>query len=76
MQQIANWLKNLGMSEYAQRFVENDIATLALYRELVPFGNSKYVHKIRQARLPRFYMDRQKLSSNDERRPSLKNDDS
>ena len=45
-------------------------------RELVPFGNSKYVHKIRQARLPRFYMDLQKLSSNDERRPSLKNDNS
>ena len=25
MQQIADWLKNLGMSEYAQRFVENRI---------------------------------------------------
>ena len=25
MQQIADWLKNLGMSEYAQRFAENDI---------------------------------------------------
>jgi hypothetical protein len=25
MQQIANWLKTLGMSEYAQRFAENDI---------------------------------------------------
>jgi class 3 adenylate cyclase len=26
MQQIANWLKKLGMSEYTQRFSENDIA--------------------------------------------------
>jgi SAM domain (Sterile alpha motif) len=25
MQQIADWLKKLGMSEYAERFVENDI---------------------------------------------------
>jgi len=25
MQQIADWLKKLGLSEYAQRFVENDI---------------------------------------------------
>ena len=25
MQQIADWLKTLGMSEYAQRFAENDI---------------------------------------------------
>jgi hypothetical protein len=25
MQQIADWLKELGMSEYTQRFVENDI---------------------------------------------------
>src|SRR6476659_4730194 len=25
MQQIANWLKKLGMSEYAQRFAENRI---------------------------------------------------
>src|ERR1700731_878049 len=25
MQQIADWLENLGMSEYAQRFAENDI---------------------------------------------------
>jgi SAM domain (Sterile alpha motif) len=25
MQQIADWLEKLGMSEYAQRFVENDI---------------------------------------------------
>ena len=30
MQQIADWLENLGMSEYAQRFAENgiDVATL------------------------------------------------
>ena len=25
MQQIADWLRTLGMSEYAQRFAENDI---------------------------------------------------
>ena len=25
MQQIADWLKKLGVSEYAQRFAENDI---------------------------------------------------
>ena len=30
MQQIADWLKNLGMSEYAQRFAENDIDTSVL----------------------------------------------
>jgi SAM domain (Sterile alpha motif) len=27
MQQTADWLKKLGMSEYAQKFAENDIAT-------------------------------------------------
>ena len=25
MQQIANWLQNLGLGQYAQRFAENDI---------------------------------------------------
>ena len=25
MQQISDWLKQLGMSEYAQRFADNDI---------------------------------------------------
>jgi class 3 adenylate cyclase/predicted ATPase len=30
MQQIAEWLDNLGMSEYAQRFAENDIDTAVL----------------------------------------------
>jgi hypothetical protein len=25
MQQIADWLEKLGLSEYAQRFIENDI---------------------------------------------------
>ena len=25
MQQIADWLEKLGMSEYAQRFAENDV---------------------------------------------------
>jgi class 3 adenylate cyclase len=30
MQQIADWLKKLGMSEYAQRFAESDIDTSVL----------------------------------------------
>jgi SAM domain (Sterile alpha motif) len=30
MQQIADWLKKLGMSEYAQRFADNDIDTSVL----------------------------------------------
>ena len=30
MQQIADWLKKLGMSEYAARFAENDIDTSVL----------------------------------------------
>jgi hypothetical protein len=30
MLQIADWLKKLGMSEYAQRFADNDIDTSAL----------------------------------------------
>jgi hypothetical protein len=30
MQQIADWLKQLGLSEYAQRFAENDIDTSIL----------------------------------------------
>ena len=30
MQQIADWLKELGMSEYAERFAENDIDARAL----------------------------------------------
>ena len=30
MQQIADWLKQLGMSEYAERFAENDIDTSVL----------------------------------------------
>ena len=33
MQQIAEWLKKLGMSEYAQRFAENDI-DIAVLRHL------------------------------------------
>src|SRR6516162_7106939 len=33
MQQIADWLKSLGMSEYAQRFAENGI-TVAARRHL------------------------------------------
>ena len=30
MQQIADWLKKLGIPEYAQRFAENDIDTSVL----------------------------------------------
>ena len=30
MQQIADWLEKLGMSEYAQRFAENDIDSSVL----------------------------------------------
>ena len=30
MQQIADWLEKLGLSEYAQRFAENDIDTSVL----------------------------------------------
>ncbi len=30
MQQIADWLEKLGMSEYAQRFAENGISVAAL----------------------------------------------
>ena len=30
MQQIADWLEKLGMSEYAQRFTENGISVAAL----------------------------------------------
>ena len=30
MQQIAGWLKTLGMSEYAERFAQNDIDTSVL----------------------------------------------
>jgi SAM domain (Sterile alpha motif) len=30
MQQIADWLETLGMSEYAERFVENGINLAAL----------------------------------------------
>ena len=31
MQQIADWLEKLGMSEYAQRFAENEIGFAALH---------------------------------------------
>jgi SAM domain (Sterile alpha motif) len=30
VQEVADWLKKLGMSEYAQRFAENDIDALVL----------------------------------------------
>ena len=35
MQQIADWLEKLGMSEYAQRFAENDIDASVLLH-LIP----------------------------------------
>ena len=49
MQQIADWLKTLGMSEYAERFAENDIDTSVLrdltdqdFKELgVPLGHRR-----------------------------------
>jgi class 3 adenylate cyclase/tetratricopeptide (TPR) repeat protein len=34
MQQIADWLKKLGMSEYAERFAENSIDDLSILRDL------------------------------------------
>ena len=34
MQQIADWLEKLGMSEYTQRFAENDIDFAVLREEL------------------------------------------
>jgi hypothetical protein len=36
MQQIADWLKKLGISEYAERFAENDIVER---KAAVPAGN-------------------------------------
>jgi hypothetical protein len=35
MQQVADWLEKLGMSEYAQRFAENDIDASVLPHESV-----------------------------------------
>jgi SAM domain (Sterile alpha motif) len=37
MQQIADWLKQLGMSEYAQRFAENRV-DLSVLRDLTDPG--------------------------------------
>jgi hypothetical protein len=34
MQQVADWLEKLGMSEYAQRFADNDI-DFAILPELI-----------------------------------------
>jgi hypothetical protein len=43
MQQIADWLEKLGMSEYVQRFTENDI-DFTILPELTdpafPWGNA------------------------------------
>jgi hypothetical protein len=42
MEQIADWLEKLGMSEYAQRFAENGISVAALphltYQDLKGIG--------------------------------------
>ena len=40
MQQIADWLKKLGMSEYAERFAENGINVAAL-PHLTPIKTSR-----------------------------------
>ena len=34
MQQIADWLRKLGMSEYAQRFADNSIDDVSILRDL------------------------------------------
>jgi hypothetical protein len=44
MQQIADWLEKLGMSEYAEHLAENEIDASVLHRcwnyfELCPFGD-------------------------------------
>jgi hypothetical protein len=36
MQQIADWFEKLGMSEYAQRFAENDIDFEILFAIMAP----------------------------------------
>jgi SAM domain (Sterile alpha motif) len=38
-QQIADWLKKLGMSEYAERFAENDV-DMAVLPDLTDLGVS------------------------------------
>jgi hypothetical protein len=54
MQQIADWLKQLGMSEYAQRFAENyidasvlpDLTDQDLEKMGVPLGHRKKMLRV------------------------------
>ena len=59
MQQIADWLKQLGMSEYAERFAENEIDAAVLRdltdQDLKDFGVSlghrrKMLRQLRSSR--------------------------
>ena len=73
MQQIADWLKKLGTSEYAERFAESDIDTSILrdltdqdLKELgVSLGHRRKMLRairdlaLRQSRLPRKHLCRQ-----------------
>ena len=45
MQQIADWLEKLGMSEYAQRFAESDIDTSVL-RDLTDRTSKSLVSRL------------------------------
>jgi hypothetical protein len=40
MQQIADWLEKLGMSEYADRFAENNAVMLTKQRGRKPCGDA------------------------------------
>jgi SAM domain (Sterile alpha motif) len=52
MQQIADWLKTLGMSEYTDRFVENRI-DLSVLPDLTDQELEKLVHHHLQADRPK-----------------------
>ena len=56
MQQIADWLRKLGLGQYAQRFVENEI-TLSILPDLTDadlkeLGVSALGHRRQLLRLP------------------------
>ena len=63
MQQIADWLEKLGMSEYAQRFAENDIDIAVLPdltdQDLKDIGVSLGHRRKMLARDPRAWRRRQ-----------------